>query len=138
MTMRANEIASGAPTWVYVLLVALIALGVRRLRTREMPVIVALIPPAAFLIWSIVGAHAFADRAGGGMAASAWLAGAVVGALSGVWMPEPRGERLSGGRVRQPGSWLPLFLYLGVFVIRFACGAWAAVVPQQALRRLWG
>ena len=62
--MHAEDIVTGAPTWVYILLVALVVLGVRRLRTREVPVLVALVPSAAFLIWSIVGAHAFAVAAG--------------------------------------------------------------------------
>lgn len=131
--MRASDIASGAPTWSYVLLVTLIVLGIRRLRTRELPVVVALIPAAAFLVWSIVGVHAFASRAGAGLALSVWLAGGAVGAFTGMLLPEPRGERMADGRVRQPGSWLPLILYLGVFVMRFACGAWAAIVPEQAI-----
>ena len=130
--MPANHIATGAPVWVYVLLVGLVILGVRRLRTRELPLVVALIPSAAFLIWSILGAAAFASHAGVALAAAAWLGGALVGAVSGILLPEPRGERLPGGRVRQPGSWLPLAQYLGVFVVRFACGAWAAIVPAQA------
>ena len=130
--MHATTIATGAPVWVYFLLIALIALGVRRLKTREVPVLVALIPSAAFLIWSTVGAQAFAARAGFGIAIAAWLTGASAGAISGIIMPEPRGERLPGGRVRQPASSLPLILYLGVFIVRFACGAWAAIVPAQA------
>lgn len=94
--------------------------------------VVALIPTAAFLIWSIVGAHAFAVSAGYAIAVSAWLVGAAVGAITGIALPDPRGEVLPGRRVRQPGSLLPLFLYLGVFVVRFACGAAAAIVPAQA------
>ena len=87
-----------------------------------MPVWVALIPPAAFLLWSVVGALAFAQRAGLASAAAAWLSGAAIGAASAAILPGTRGETLPGGRVRQPGSWLPLILYLGVFVVRYACG----------------
>lgn len=131
--MRAGQIPAGAPVWVYALLVVLVVLGVRRLRTRETPVAVALLPSAAFLIWSLVGAAALAARAGAPLAAGAWLAGAGVGATSALLLPDPRGQRLAGGRVRQPGTWLPLALYLGVFVVRFACGAWAAIHPDQAI-----
>ena len=130
--MRATDIATGAPTWVYVLLVALVVLGVRRLKTRETPLLIALIPSTAFLIWSLVGVRAFASQVGLASAIAAWLVGAACGAVSGVILPEPRGERLANGRVRQPGSWLPLILYLGVFVVRYACGAWAAIVSTQA------
>lgn len=130
--MSGMAIATGAPSWVYLLLIALIVLGVRRLKTRDVPLVVALIPSGAFLIWSLVGASAFAGRAGFLFAATSWATGAVGGGVSAIVVPEARGERLPNGRIRQPGSWLPLIMYLGVFVIRFACGAWAAVVPEQA------
>jgi hypothetical protein len=130
--MHVTDIATGAPVWVYVLLVALIVLGVRRLKTRELPIAVALIPSAAFLIWSIVGAHAFALRAGMALSAGTWLTGAVIGAASAALLPEPRGDLVGHRRVRQPGSVVPLVLYVGVFVVRFACGAWAAINASQA------
>ncbi|MFD1786677.1 DUF6622 family protein [Sphingomonas floccifaciens] len=130
--MNASHIAAGAPAWVYALLVALVILGVRRLRTRELPVAVALIPSAAFLLWSLLGVAAFARVVGVVPAVGAWVIGAGLGGLSGLLLPEPRGRRVAGGRVVQPGSVMPLVLYLGVFVVRFACGAWAAIVPAAA------
>jgi len=130
--MHPGQIATGAPIWVYILLAVLILLGVRRLRTRAVPTAVALIPSIAFLLWSIAGVVAFAAHAGFLPAVGAWLAGAVVGAAGGVVLPDPRGQRLPGGYVRQPGSPVPLILYLVVFTIRFACGAWAAIAPAQA------
>ncbi len=131
--MHTSQIATGAPIWVYILLVALVLLGVRRLRTREVPLAVALVPSVAFFVWSIAGVVAFAAHVGLLPAVVAWLTGALVGAASGVLLPDPRGERLPGGQVRQPGTPVPLILYLGVFVVRFACGAWAAVVPAQTM-----
>jgi len=130
--MRATDVAAGAPVWVYGLLVALVMLGVRRLRTRETPVAVALLPSIAFLVWSLVGVDMLAAHAGPALAIGAWVAGAAIGGAGGVLLPDPRGERLPGGRVRQPGSWSPLILYLGVFAVRFACGAWAAIRPADA------
>jgi len=131
--MGAGAIAGGAPAWVYGLLAALVVLGGRRLRTRDVPVVVALIPGAAFLIWSLVGARAFALFTGGEIAALAWAGGVAIGVASAVAAPDPRATLLPGGRVRQPGSVLPLLLYLAVFVVRFACGAWAAIRPEQAV-----
>ena len=128
------QILSGAPIWVYFLLAGLIALGVRRLRTRTVPIVVALIAPAAFLIWSLTGAFAFGGDNGMVVALAIWAAGAAIGAVSGYLLPEPQGERLPGKRVTLPGSWMPLFTYLTVFVLRFICGAWAAMVPAQAFQ----
>ena len=74
-----------------------------------------------------------ATLAGSATAALSWAAGAVFGDASASVLPEPRGHLLPGRRVRQPASWLPLTLYLTVFVARFSCGAWAAISPQQAV-----
>ena len=131
--MGAGAVIGGAPTWVYVLLAVLIALGIRRLRTREVPLVVALLPSAAFLIWSLIAARAFAVAAGSEVAAITWVVGVGVGAASAYLLAEPRGMLLPNGRVRQPGTPVPLVLYLTVFVVRFACGAWGAIRPEQAL-----
>ncbi len=127
-----TQILSGAPIWVYFLLAGLIVLGVRRLKTRTVPVPVALIAPAAFLIWSLLGAANFAASFGTVLAGVAWLGGAAIGAATGYLFPEPQGQRQTDKRVMLPGSWMPLFTYMTVFVLRFVCGAWAAMVPEQA------
>ena len=131
--MTAGAVAGGAPGWVWFLLAGLIALGIRRLRTRTVPLAVALLPSVAFLAWSLFGALALARLGGAPLAVLAWGAGAAAGVLSTLLLAEPRGERLPGARVLLPATWLPLVLYLAVFVARFACGAWAAIRPAQAV-----
>ena len=127
------QVLNGAPVWAYALLVVLILLGVRRLKARDVPVFVAVIPVAAFLIWSVFGALSFAAIAGGAFAAAAWFGGAATGAVSAKLLPDARGVRLPGRRVHLTKSWIPLMLYMLVFVVRFACGAWAAMNPAQAV-----
>jgi hypothetical protein len=131
--MQAGSILGGAPIWVYVLLAGLIALGIRRLKPREVPLVVALIPVTAFFLWSVIGALSFAQSAGAVFAAIAWVSGIGTGAISAFVLPEARAKRIAGGRILLPGSWMPLCLYMTVFIARFACGAWAAIVPAQAL-----
>jgi hypothetical protein len=131
--MQAGSILGGAPIWVYILLAGLIALGVRRLKPREVPLIVALIPVTAFLLWSLIGALNFAQTAGAVFAAAAWVSGIATGVVSAFVLPEARAKRIPGGRILLPGSWMPLILYMTVFIARFACGAWAAMVPAQAM-----
>ena len=126
------RILGGAPAWVYVLLAVLVVLGLRRLRTREVPVAVALIPAVAFTVWSIAGVGSYAAIFGISTAALAWLGGGAVGVATALILPEPRGQRLTNSRVRLPGSAIPLILYTLVFIARFACGAWAAIVPGRA------
>ena len=130
--MSPIDILTGAPAWVYALLVVLVTLGIRRLRTREVPVAVALLPAIAFGLWSVTGLLDLSQRIGTGIPIGAWLAGASFGWGSTLLLAEPRGERLPNARVRLPATGLPLVLYVSVFVIRFFCGAWAAIVPIQA------
>lgn len=131
--MTPGAMLGGAPAWVWALLALLIFLGVRRLRDRDVPVAVALLPSVAFLAWSLVGAYALGRTGGAPLASLAWLGGAGAGVLSTLVIKEPRGRRRSDGRVSLPATSLPLVLYLAVFVARFACGAWAAIRPDQAL-----
>jgi len=130
--MNAGSIAGGAPTWVYVLLAALIALGVRRLKPREVPVVVALIPVVAFATWSIVGVASLATQIGALVAVGAWLGGVGIGSASAILLPEARGRRKAKSRVLLPGTVIPLISYMLVFAGRFACGTWAAIHPADA------
>ncbi len=131
--MTAQDIAAGAPTWVYGLLVVLILLGVRRLKAREVPLFVALLPIIAFGAWSIIGAVNFSNAAAATTAVLAWVGGAAIGVASAFVFPEPAATRLPGGRAALPASKMPLILYMLVFAARFACGAWAAIVPAMAV-----
>ena len=74
--MGAGQTASGVPLWVWFLLAGLVLLGVRRLRLREVPAIVALLPAAAFLAWNLWNAVALATLAGRGAMLVAVLVGA--------------------------------------------------------------
>lgn len=78
----AAQAATGAPVWVWPLLMALIALGVSRMRDREMPVWRLLLLPAILSSVSVLGIIA-RDLSGGELSAS--LAGAVAGLLAGGW-----------------------------------------------------
>jgi hypothetical protein len=128
----AGAILGGAPGWVYVLLVILIALGIRRLKVREVPIIVALIPVVAFSVWSVVGVTLLATKHGAYPAIASWIVGLLFGVVSALILPEARATRTASGSFYQPASWSPLILYITVFAGRFACGAWAAIEPDQA------
>ena len=131
--LMAVAILGGAPAWAYALLIVLIALGIRRLKVREVPIFVALIPVFAFSAWSLVGVVTLVMNNGAYPAVAAWIGGLLLGMVSALILPEARATRTAGGRVCQPASWSPLILYLTVFVGRFACGAWAAIKPDQAV-----
>jgi uncharacterized membrane protein len=124
----AAQATTGAPVWVWPLLVALIALGVSRMRDREMPVWRLLLLPVILSSVSVLGIIA-RDLSSAGLSAS--LAGAVAGLLAGSW--SLRGVavvRLAGNRVRVKGEAVSLIAILGIFATHFAAGTLAATAPH--------
>lgn len=124
----AVQAATGAPVWVWPLLVALIALGVSRLRDREMPVWRLLLLPAILIGISVVTVLA----GGSGLARLvAMTAGLAAGAVAG-WasMRNVKVVRLNDGLVFVKGEYVSLIAILGIFASRFASGFVTATAPQ--------
>jgi uncharacterized membrane protein len=123
--------ANGAPVWVWPLLVALVALGISRMREREMPVWRLLLLPVILVSVSVLTALF------GGLNAAALLAlsaGMAVGAMVGWWtMRDVEVHRLAGNRVRVMGESVSLMAILAIFASRFAAGmleATGSSVPE--------
>jgi uncharacterized membrane protein len=123
--------ANGAPVWVWPLLVALVALGISRMREREMPVWRLLLLPAILVSVSVLTALF------GGLNAAALLAlsaGMALGAMVGWWtMRDVEVHRLAGNRVRVRGESVSLMAILAIFASRFAAGmleATGSSVPE--------
>lgn len=124
----AVQAATGAPVWVWPLLVALIALGVSRLRDREMPAWRLLLLPAILIGISVVTVLA----GGPGLARLvAMAAGLAAGAVAG-WasMRNVEVARLNDGRFLVKGEYVSLIAILGIFASRFASGFVTATAPQ--------
>jgi uncharacterized membrane protein len=123
--------ANGAPVWVWPLLVALVALGISRMREREMPVWRLLLLPALLVSVSVL------TTLFGGLNAAALLAlsaGIALGAMVGSWtMRDVEVHRLAGNRVRVRGESVSLMAILAIFASRFAAGmleATGSSVPE--------
>jgi uncharacterized membrane protein len=123
--------ANGAPVWVWPLLVALVALGISRMREREMPVWRLLLLPAILVSVSVL------TTLFGGLNAAALLAlsaGIALGAMVGWWtMRDVEVHRLAGNRVRVRGESVSLMAILAIFASRFAAGmleATGSSVPE--------
>ena len=112
--------ADGAPVWVWPLLVVLVALGISRLRDREIPVWRLLLLPVILVSVSVLGAFFGGLNAG---ALVALTAGRALGARAGWWtMRDVEVERLAGNRVRVRGESVSLMAILVIFASRFAAG----------------
>jgi hypothetical protein len=126
------RIVEHTPVWVWVLLCALIALGMSQTRTRDVGGARVTLLPVVMVALSLSGAlTAFTQVP---LALAAWMAGfwlslrfagermAVRGA---VWSPETRHFQI-------PGSWLPLAMILGLFVTKYVAGVCLAINPSLA------
>lgn len=122
------------PVWVPVLFVALIALGIRQSRPREVRPGVLIGIAAAMFAFSLSGVIATFGAAP--VPLLLWATGyALVVAVGRGWL-STRGMARRGGAVRVPGSWVPMALLMGIFAAKFVLG-WAAGVHAPVLASLW-
>jgi hypothetical protein len=126
------SIVQHAPTWVWVLLAALIALGVSQSFPRLMTVRRATLVPAALVGLSLYGViSAFGAQP---LALAAWAAGLAAATLAAGAAKAWRGVRWAADqqRLQVPGSWLPMGLILALFTTKFGVGATLAMHPGFA------
>ena len=123
------DILHHTPVWVFGLLAVLVALGLQRLRARDvtprslfvLPIVMALL--SAFGLYQSFGASA--------IAAAAWavaIAGSLVVGRSLV--PRAGVQYSTGtGRIRIPGSWVPLALMMTILFLRYVAAVTLALHP---------
>lgn len=123
------------PPWVFAVLLLLVALGYRQSRERVVtPRTLALIA-LAMLGFSLHGVVAAFGP--GVVPLLGWTLGFSLVLGPGRALVGPRGLQAVPGAtaVRLPGSWLPFFLMMGIFTIKFVLGYGRAVqlpLIQQA------
>ncbi|MEZ5728472.1 MAG: DUF6622 family protein [Burkholderiaceae bacterium] len=118
---------SYVPTWVFVLLAVLVAIGYQQSRPRRVApatVLAIAVAMAVYSGWSIVANFGLAP-----LAVTGWLAGFGLAAAIGARWFSQRGLSYdaTSGRVHMPGSWLPMVLILGIFATRATLGTAAAI-----------
>ena len=131
MTTFLLTVLSHTPVWVWAVLAFLVALGLRQ--TREQIVtsrrLVAL--PVGLAIYSLIGML----QTFGGHASSLlpWVAGAALGfALNQLWKLPRQVQPLPDGRFRLGGSWVPLALFMVIFLLRYVLAVALNIEPELA------
>ncbi|MBB3194077.1 DUF6622 family protein [Roseateles terrae] len=146
-----TQIATHVPVWVWILLVALIALGLKQRQTQFVSRKRLLVLPAVWLVFGAWGVQKGFGQAGtAGVAMVAWAAGLLTstGALVASGWPastdsrtgqpqapgaiDATGAQRASGLYRVPGSWLPMVVMLAIFCARFAVGMALGVRPSLA------
>ncbi len=125
------DILTHTPTAVWAVLVALVALGVRQMRTQTMSAgrvwLVPLIVGAASLVGALRG---FAG-AGELLTGACWAVGAGLGFVSNRSLDLPRRVSANAdGSFTIGGSVAPLLLFVGVFLVRYVVNVALAIQPS--------
>jgi len=128
----ARIIITHTPPYVWVLLVLLIILGVRRLKPRRTHLALAALAPVSFFIWSIIAAGLSIHGGNEGTAVIAWAVPFMLGALSGPLRTVPRPAHVNGWIFYYEATALPLGLYVLVWGTRYGLGIWAGFQPAMA------
>lgn len=115
------------PHWVFGLLAVLIVFGLMQTRNRQVRIQVALILPLAMLILSVTGVLRYVGLQLPTL--FCWLLGiAVVTALSIKLIGKDLARfDASTRKLIIKGSWVPLFVILGIFITRYALGVATAM-----------
>lgn len=113
---------SHIPSWVFGVLVALLAFGFWFTRPRAVSPIAPAIMAVAFLGYSIFGV--FSSFGLSALAVLAWVTALIASITVAAPLFTPPGLSWVEGtnKVHVPGSWMPMFLMLGIFLVRFAIG----------------
>ena len=126
------NILHGTPTWVFALLLALLAIGYSQTRPRILaPARVALLP-AAFLAFSLYGVISVFGPSAPVLAC--WAAGIAAAIFLNRALKQPRGASwdTASGSFHIPGSWVPLALMLVIFFTRYAIAVSLSLQPSLA------
>ncbi len=122
------HVLQGTPVWVWAVLALIVWRGVGRLRTQDRALGRLAILPALFLLWGLTGLW---QQAGAPVALLMWL----VAASAGAWFGVRAANRLEirDGKVRQPGSIVPLLFLLGIFALKYVLTVASIVDHAHAL-----
>lgn len=120
-----SGIVSGAPIWVWPLLVVLVLLGLRATRTRTAPI-------ALYYVLPLMGILSFRSVGVLPAAQSVWIFFGIaylLGAYGGFQFQRKLVISKSQGRVTLKGEWLTLTVLMIIFWMRFAGSMIQAIAP---------
>jgi hypothetical protein len=125
-----REILSHTPVWVWGILLALVAFGIRQTSERRIGALTLAIMTTALISWSGLSLFASYDWRGGVIAVYLAVAATVAELMRRSTIPSGARYELETGQLTIPGSILPLFLMVGIFLCRFGIAVFLATHPQ--------
>lgn len=126
----AGLVVAATPWWAYAVLVLLVVLGVRRLKSRARRPLLAFLAPSAFFVWGLFNLASYAQAHSAVVGGAALLGCLGLGWASARAFSSERIEPLDDGRFLFHGTPEPLATYIVVFATRFGLEVWAGFVPS--------
>lgn len=124
-----SQIISHTPTWVFALFFALIYFGFQQTQARTATIKRMVILPVVMLGLSFSGVSSSFNQSSTSLIC--WTAALATGALITLALINTREVRYfpETRTLHLPGSWLPLFLMMSIFVTKYAVGISVARNP---------
>ena len=127
-----GTVLAHTPTWVWFLLAGLLWLGIGMLRSKTISARRAAIMPvtmAGLSLWGTISAFGHSELYVHVLLT--WAAAAMLLATAVGSMPAPTGASYSeqDRTFRVPGSWVPLVLILGMFLVKYLVGVEVTMNP---------
>lgn len=130
-----GPILARTPMWVWFLLAGLLWLGIGMFKGNTFSARRVAILPVAMTGLSLWGTiSAFSQSTMYGYVLLVWVVAAVVLAAVVGMMPAPAGARYSprDRTFAVPGSWVPLALIMGIFLVKYVVGVEVSMNPALA------
>ena len=129
-----SQVIKGTPIWVWVILVALIALGMQQLRLRVVKRFTVLIAPVVFLFVGL------ASSGRSSIAFATWAATllSVAAFTYYVWKPTSGASYDdTTDRLHLPGSVIPMIIMLSIFLLNYVFNVALAINPAWRGELAW-
>ncbi|OUS52541.1 hypothetical protein BM607_000960 [Shewanella sp. SACH] len=117
LTNAIGTIVSHTPMWVFALLAGVIYLGLSQTKDRQLSLGRVLLMPAVMSIWSVMSLNSSLHSP---LALMLWGVSLLL-TVGVAWSLLPKTPvSYQAGLYHIKGSWLPLLLILGIFIIKYA------------------
>jgi len=127
-------ILTHTPWWVWLILLAVTALGLRDLRPRRLSPYGMAALPLVSLILTLLGLMRAVPP---WPALATWALLAMLGAYVGTARASRRQMTLVDGQIHVTGSWFSLGLGWAIFAVQYAQGVLGAIIPGLRADPLW-
>lgn len=125
-----SQIISHTPNWVFVVFFALLMLGFKQSKQREVKASTVFILPIAMTLFSFFGVYSVFGISL--LSLSLWVLALVLALMLGLKLAYPKLVSFSAqdNKLIIPGSWVPLILMMAIFFTKYVVGfALASQLP---------